>query len=141
MKVAVAPASPKTAAAAIRILLHHTHTNGEPTEVRAFYRDTKRAPVEFTSKPNFVARKATLDDPSTLDFSGIDVVLTVTPPGFNGAKDLVQHAEDVSRGVKEAIERAGSVKKLVLLSSVGAHLSEGVVSWLDTVHLSRHSNL
>jgi hypothetical protein len=127
MKVAVAPASPKTAAAAIRTLLHHTSTDGTPTEVRAFYRDTKRAPVEFTSKPNFVALKAVLDDPASLDFSGIDAVIAITPPGYDGAKDLVKHAEDVSHGVKEAIERAGCVKKLVLLSSGGAHLSEGVV--------------
>lgn len=127
MKVLVVPASTKTATAAIRSLLHETSPPEQPIEIKAVYRDPSKAPAEFTSQPNFEAVKGDISDASSLDFTGADAVLTLTPPVFDG-RDIVKNAETVSQNVKEAIERAPSVKRLVLLSSMGAHLSEGVVS-------------
>lgn len=128
MRIAVAPASPKTAAAAIRTLLHSNIKSASPVEIRAIYRDTKRAPLEFTQDTRFQALQGQLEDPSSVDFSGVDAVLTITPPALAPSISLTEHAERVSLGVKEAVERAGCVKKLVLVSSLGAHLEEGVVS-------------
>ena len=129
MKVLVIPASTKTATAAIRSLLkiHQTSPPDQPVEIKAVYRGTGKAPAEFTSQANFEAVKGDISDASSLDFAGADAVLTVTPPVFDG-RDMVKNAETVSKNVKGAIERASSVKRLVLLSSIGAHLSEGVVS-------------
>lgn len=134
MKVFVAPASTKTATAAIRSLLDETSISKEPIEIKAVYRDIKKAPADFTSKPNFEALKGDISDASSLDFTGADAVLTLTPPVFDG-RDIVKNAETVSHNVKSAIERAPTVKHLVLLSSIGAHLSEGVVSLAATCQL------
>lgn len=128
MRIAIVPASPKTAAAAIRTLLHGNTASGSIVEIRAFYRDTKRAPLEFTGDSRFRALKGELEDPNSLDLADIDAILTITPPAIAPSIGLAEDAERASRGVKEATERAGCVKKLVLLSSLGAHLSEGVVS-------------
>lgn len=125
MNIFVVPASTKTATAAIRSLLQQSSTN-EHLQVKALYRDTSKAPVEFTSHPNFEVLQGDIADASSLDFTGADAVLTLTPPIFDGS-DIVQFAESVSQNVKDAIERAGTVQRLVLLSSVYAHLSEGVV--------------
>lgn len=129
MKIFIAPASPKTAVAAIRTLLASTATAAHgPLEVIGVYRDTKRAPVEFTNDSRFRAIKGNLNDPSSLDFVGADAVLTITPPITAPELSLTEEAEKISRGVKEAVEKAGCVKKLVLISSIGAHLTEGIVS-------------
>lgn len=129
MKILVAPAGPKTATATIRSLLEQSDAANIPVDVKAIYRDLRKVPAEFTSQRNFKAVQGDVSNPLTLDFTGTDVVFAITPPAFDG-RDLVAHAEQVSQNVKDAIERAGTVKKLVLLSSMGAHLSEGIVSSL-----------
>ncbi|VUC35465.1 unnamed protein product [Clonostachys rosea] len=125
--ITIAPAGPKTAAATIRALLEQAAASGTSIEIRAYYRDTAKAPQEFLKSPSFKALKGDLEDPSSLDFSGSDVVWTTTPPTPDGdGRDTVAQAEQVSINVKNAVEAAGSVKKLVLLSSIGGHLAEGV---------------
>ncbi|PHH77597.1 hypothetical protein CDD80_424 [Ophiocordyceps camponoti-rufipedis] len=121
MRIAVAPASAKTAAAAIRRLL----AAPEPVEVRALYRNLGRVPTALSSNPRFRAVRADVSDPLSLDFAGCDAVLAVTPPVYDG-RDVVANAEAVSNNVKDAIARSGSVKRLVLLSSSGAQFSKGV---------------
>lgn len=123
MKVAVVPANTRTTSAAIRSLL----AQDTPVEITGWYRDTSKAPEEFTSRSNFKAVKGDVLDGASLDFAGYDVVLAVPPPFF-ADKDMVSITEKLSHNLKDALERAGTVKRLVLLSSIGAHLFEGVVS-------------
>ncbi|KAH7319608.1 hypothetical protein B0I35DRAFT_352071 [Stachybotrys elegans] len=121
MKIAVVPASTRTTSAVIRSLL----ALPTPVDIKAYYRDTSKAPEEFTSHSNFEAVKGDVMDDVSLDFSGCQVVVAVPPPFFFN-EDMEAVTEKVSVNVKTAIERASSVKRLVLLSSIGAHLYEGV---------------
>jgi hypothetical protein len=123
MLIAVAPASPKTAQAAIRALLDTNQT----AHVKGVYRDLSRVPAEFLAHPNFQAVKGDLDDATTLAFTGVDAVLAITPPRYDGS-DLFQWAKIVSENTKLAVQKSGSVKRLVLLSSMGAEHSSGTVS-------------
>lgn len=123
MRVTVAPASTRTGAAVIRSLL----AAPGPIEINALYRNLSKVPKEFADRANFHARQGDVSEPATLDFTGSDAVLAITPPAFDG-RDIVAHAETVSKNVKDAIEKSGSVQRLVLLSSAGAQFSTGVVS-------------
>ncbi|KAG5789987.1 hypothetical protein H9Q69_010951 [Fusarium xylarioides] len=130
MQVTIAPASNKTSTAAIRSLL----SQNPEIQVKGLYRDLKKVPDEFSSADNFTADQGDVGDVNTLDFSGSDAVLMVLPPAYDG-RDIIEHAQRISTNVKSAIERAGSVRKVVLLSSVGAEFSEGVGE-LKTNHIS-----
>lgn len=121
--IVVAPAGTRTAAAAIRALLDNP---AKPT-VRAVYRDLSKAPPEFTaSGTNFQAVQGDVADAASLDFSGAHAVLTITPPVYDG-RDILEHANMVSQNVKDATEKAGTVHRVVLLSSSGAQFNTGVV--------------
>ncbi|KAF5694525.1 nucleoside-diphosphate-sugar epimerase [Fusarium denticulatum] len=130
MQVTIAPASNKTSTAAIRSLL----SQNPGVQVKGLYRDLKKVPDEFSSAKNFTAIQGDVGDVNTLDFSGSDAVLMVLPPAYDG-RDIVEHAQTMSSNVKTAIEKAGGVRRLVLLSSVGAEFSEGVGE-LKTNHIS-----
>lgn len=56
-------------------------------------------------------------------FTGADAVFTMVPPKFD-APDNRQYYIDIAQVYAEAIRKSG-VKRVVQLSSVGAHLSEG----------------
>ncbi|KAL2167420.1 hypothetical protein VTG60DRAFT_1326 [Thermothelomyces hinnuleus] len=120
MHITVAPASPKTGQAAIRALLRDP---SNPT-VRGYYRDINRVPAEFKVNPRFEAVQGDVENAGTLEFSGTDAVLNITPPVYQDI-DSVAHAHLVSENVKAAVKRAGSVKRLVLLSSIGAQYDHG----------------
>ncbi|KAK4149280.1 hypothetical protein C8A00DRAFT_38129 [Chaetomidium leptoderma] len=120
MQVTVVPASPKTGQATIRTLLADP---SNPT-VKGYYRDLSKVPAEFTSNPRFEAVKGDVEDAGSLDFSGSDTVLNITPPLYE-EKDIIAHARLVSENVKAAVKKAASVKRLVLLSSVGAQYDHG----------------
>ncbi|KAK7433352.1 hypothetical protein QQZ08_000291 [Neonectria magnoliae] len=122
MQITVAPASTKTGAAVVRSLLSFDNPS---IEVKALYRDAQKAPNEFTAHENFTVIQADVSDASSLDFSDSNAVLTITPPVYDG-RNIVVHSELVSKNVRDAVERSGSVKRLVLLSSMGAEFSEGV---------------
>jgi hypothetical protein len=142
MKITIAPASTQTGAAVIRSLLTFSDRN---IEITALYRDLKKVPDEFTSHSHFNAMKADVGDASSLNFSDADAVLAITPPAFDD-RDMAKHAERVSNNVRNAVEKAGSVKRLVLLSSMGAEFDHGVVSivlfaiWSFRVTLSREKS-
>ncbi|KAK5996840.1 hypothetical protein PT974_02185 [Cladobotryum mycophilum] len=122
MRVTIAPASPKTGAATIRALL----ANAPPSlEIHALYRNAANAPAEFMSRANFRALQGDVTDPSTLDLTGSDAVLAITPPAYDSG-DPLKFAEIVSKNIKDAIERSATVKRLVLLSSGGAQFNHGV---------------
>lgn len=124
MRVAIAPAGTKTSAATIRWLLKNAAR--KETEVYAVYRDLAKVPAEFTSHASFHAVQGDVEDAASLDFAGCDSVLTCTPPSFDGS-DPIEKAALMAENVKSAVEKAG-VKRLMLLSSIGAEFSEGVVS-------------
>lgn len=123
MHITIVPAGPKTARATIQNLLDDP---SGPT-VRAVYRDPSKAPASFLAHPRFSASKGDVASSESLDFSGSDAVLVITPPRFDGY-DVGAHAREVSENTRRAVERAGSVKRVVLLSSMGAQYAEDVVS-------------
>jgi nucleoside-diphosphate-sugar epimerase len=127
MQVTVAPASTRTSTVAIRWLLSQNNS----IKVQGLYRDPNKIPEEFRSTERFTAVRGDVADAATLDFSGSDAVLMVLPPAYDG-RDIIAHAQTISNNVKKAIEESGTVKRLVLLSSVGAEFSEGVVSAMAT---------
>ncbi|KAK7214026.1 hypothetical protein V2G26_021204 [Clonostachys chloroleuca] len=125
MRIGVAPASTRTCTAAIRSLLEQSSNSGSSIEVRAWYRDLAKAPSEFLSHPKFEAVQGDVSDASSFAFEGCDVILTVPPPFFTH-EDMVALTENLSRNIKSAIEKSTTVKRLVMLSSMGAHLHDGV---------------
>jgi putative NADH-flavin reductase len=120
MRVTVVPASTKSGVATIRSLL------SKPVQVRGIYRDLSKIPATFSADANFSAIEGNASDEGALDLTGSDAVLAIIPPVFDG-RDPIEHAKKLSSNIKTAIEMAGNVKILVLLSSGGAEFSEGVV--------------
>ncbi|WP_293307414.1 NAD(P)H-binding protein [Pedobacter sp. UBA5917] len=59
----------------------------------------------------------------TETFTGADLVYLMVPPHF-GADDLKKHIKNVGQHYANAVKASG-VKKVVLLSSIGAHLEKG----------------
>lgn len=120
MRVTVVPASAKSGVATINSLL------SKPVQVRGVYRDLSKVPAAFSVAANFSAAEGNASDKGTLDLTGSDAILAIIPPVFDG-RDPIEHAAKISSNIKTAIELAGNVKRLVLLSSGGAEFSEGVV--------------
>src|ERR1044072_8783578 len=56
-------------------------------------------------------------------YKGADAIYTMVPPDFT-AVNYKQHMTEVSKSILQAIKNSG-VKRVVTLSSIGAHLSEG----------------
>lgn len=123
MRVTISTAGAQTCVSTIR---HLIKTAPEGTQVHGIYRDLAKVPKEFNDHPSFTATKGSVSDASSLDFTGSNVVLAITPPVI-GSGDPIKAAEEVAENVKKAIEAAGTVKRLVLLSSMGAECDEGVV--------------
>jgi len=59
----------------------------------------------------------------TSAFNGADAVYTMVPPNW-GVSDYIQYIKETGQNYLMAIEAAG-VKRVVNLSSIGAHLSQG----------------
>ncbi|KAL8367237.1 hypothetical protein RB599_010290 [Gaeumannomyces hyphopodioides] len=121
MHITVAPASTKAGRATIEALLADS---AGPT-VTGVYRNLSRVPAQFSPNPNFKAMQGDVQDGASLDFSGADAVLAITPPQFHES-DIVADARKMSENMKAAAQKAG-IKRLVLLSSVGAELEKGTV--------------
>ncbi|KAK3390693.1 hypothetical protein B0H63DRAFT_429337 [Podospora didyma] len=121
MQITIIPASPQTGKATIRALLNDP---AQPS-VRGIYRDLTRVPEDFRSNPRFEAVQGDAEDVVTLDVSGSDAVLAITPPKYDGS-DVVQLGKTIAENIKAAVQKAGSVKRLVYLSSVGAQYDHGV---------------
>ncbi|KAK4184803.1 hypothetical protein QBC35DRAFT_39104 [Podospora australis] len=117
--ITVVPASNRTGEATIRSLL----ADPSKPSVKGVYRNLSKVLAEFASNDRFEAVQGTVDDASTLDFSGSDAILNITPMTVDEV-DLFQHALTQSNNVKAAAQKAG-VKRLVLLSSVGAQYDSG----------------
>lgn len=120
MQITVVPASTKSGVATIKSLL------SKPVQIRGLYRDLSKVPASFSAKASFTAVEGDISNEGSIDLTRSDTILAIIPPIFDG-RDLVEHAERTSLNIKSAIERAGGIKRLVLLSSGGAEFSEGVV--------------
>ena len=74
---------------------------------------------------NAIAAIGSVEDANFLatTFTGVDVVYTMIPPNF-AAPDPIAYYEIVANSYAEAIKKSG-VKRVVNLSSWGAHLSNG----------------
>ncbi|KAH8427551.1 uncharacterized protein LDX57_005265 [Aspergillus melleus] len=127
MTITILPGSTQTAQAAIRAIL-----NDSPSaKVQAIYRNLSKVPDEFASNPRFRAVKGDIDDPSTIDLSGTDALFVVTPPRFDGA-DTFECARTTAENAKAAVRKVG-VKRVVYLSSIGAHCESGTVCTMLSV--------
>lgn len=120
--ISIVPASTQAGRETTRALLA---SEGDHT-IRGFYRDPSKAPAEYTTNPNFHAIKGDISSGEGLAFEGSDAVLYIAPPTYDGS-DEVEHATKTASNVKQAIESASSVKKLVLHSSMGAQNESGIV--------------
>lgn len=123
MQFTVLPAGSQTGMATIDFLLKgdHGHT------VVGVYRNVSKAPAKYTSHPNFKAIQGDMDNGSSLDFTGSDAVLTLAPPRFD-SEDIAKVSKSTSENIKAAIERSGTVKRLIFVSSLGAEVPTGTVS-------------
>lgn len=130
MRITIVPASNKTSIAAIRWLLPQNPL----FEVHGVYRDLEKVPDEFSSVQDFTAVQGDVADASTLNFNESDAVVMVLPPAYDG-RDIAAHSTLISNNVKNAIEKSNTVKRLVLLSSLGVEFAEGVVSMPMTARL------
>ncbi|KAK7937765.1 uncharacterized protein PG986_014633 [Apiospora aurea] len=118
--VTVLPASTQAGEATIRALL----SAEQKPSIRGIYRDTSKAPDEFTSNPRFDAAKGDIDLWSGLDFRGSDAVFYNPPPPFDG-RDPAVFAAQAANNVLAALKRVPSVKRLVVSSAMGSQHERG----------------
>ena len=114
---AVLGVSGNTGGATARALLEHG------AAVRAVVRDSSRG-ADWTARGAEVA-VADLADVSSLvrAFEGADSAFVLNPPAYT-MPDMFSRAELLAAGIAEAARRAG-LPRLVVLSSIGAHLASG----------------
>ncbi|KEY71185.1 hypothetical protein S7711_02297 [Stachybotrys chartarum IBT 7711] len=113
--ITIVPASTKAGREAIRALLK-SNTN---TKIRGIYRDTTKAPADFSSDVNFEAVKGDVATGAGLDFSSSDAVFYIPPATYYG-QDQGEWARQSSGNVKTALEKAPSVQRLLILSALGS---------------------
>ncbi|WYZ39902.1 hypothetical protein EsH8_IV_000243 [Colletotrichum jinshuiense] len=131
LTLTIVPASTKAGAETIRALLREESN----PKLQAVYRDPTKAPAEFRSNPNFTAVQGDVSTGAGLDFNGSDAVFYVPPPPYLAEDaDVAQFATTAANHVKEALEKT-SVKRLVLLSSMGAQ-HERDIGILKVNHIS-----
>jgi putative NADH-flavin reductase len=131
LRFTVVPASTGAGRATIRSLL----SSKIPLTVHGIYRDVSKSPAEFTSYPNFTASTGDVSSGEGLDVSGSDAVLYVPPPPVSGT-DLDEFSNRTAHHVKEALAEA-SVKRLVLISSMGSQYDREIVRSLHVLVKSR----
>lgn len=108
MRITIVPAGPKTSAATIRALLKKPSSSGG-IEVYGVYRSLSKVPAEFKSHENFHAISGDVEDASSLDLSGADVVMTSTPPFFDGPEPFTR-SEKASKNVKTPLKKPAELK-------------------------------
>ena len=121
VRITVVPASTNAGKETIRALLNCQ----EKPLVHGIYRDTSKALSEFTENPNFEASQGDVASGTGLDFSNSNAVLYIPPPTYDGT-DQTEFAVKTANNVKNAL-KAGSVKKLLIHSAMGAQHDHGIV--------------
>ncbi|KAH8763290.1 hypothetical protein F5883DRAFT_677197 [Diaporthe sp. PMI_573] len=114
------PVARSTALHAIQRLLQEPSSQS----VTGVYRSLAKVPAEFKTHPNFQAVQGDLTDGATLDFRGSDAIITLTPPKLDGS-DYITFGEVVSQKVRDAVQRSGTVKRVVYVSSMGVQYLHG----------------
>ncbi|KAL2129779.1 hypothetical protein VTI74DRAFT_7313 [Chaetomium olivicolor] len=120
LHITVIPASTKAGRETIRQLLA---SESRPI-VHGIYRDPSKAPSDFTQYANFKATKGDVGTGDGLDFRSSNAVFYIPPPTYDGT-DQGEWATLTATNVKNALQNAPSIKKLVLFSSVGAQHDHG----------------
>lgn len=121
--ITVLPASTAAGRETIRTLL----ASPEKPSVRGIYRDPSKAPAEFTGNPRFETVKGDVGSGTGLDFTGSSAILYVPPPTYDGTP-TEKWATSTANHVKSAIEKAGSVKKVVVHSALASQYDHGIVN-------------
>lgn len=121
-RITVIPASTKAGKETIRALLNDV----SKPHVHGIYRDTAKAPTEFTYHPNFTASQGDVTSGAGLDFGGSDAVFYVPPPTYDGT-DQTEFAKTTANNVRKALQEGG-VRRLVLHSTMGGQHDHGIVS-------------
>ncbi|KAK3307191.1 uncharacterized protein B0T15DRAFT_492683 [Chaetomium strumarium] len=106
LPIVVVPASTKAGRETIRQLLE---AESKPI-VCGIYRDTSRAPSDFTQNPNFEASKGDVGTGAGLDYSSADTVFYIPPPTYDGT-DQGEWATRCANNAKRAIRDASSVSR------------------------------
>ncbi|VUC31427.1 unnamed protein product [Clonostachys rosea] len=121
LHITVFPASTQSGKETIRALLE---SDRKPA-VRAIYRNPAKAPAEFKKHPNFEATQGDVATGEGLNFSSSQAILYIPPVTYDGT-DQGQFATQTAQNVKEAIQRASNLKKLILHSAMGAQHYHGI---------------
>jgi uncharacterized protein YbjT (DUF2867 family) len=121
LTITIFPASTQAARYTISSLL----SLPSPPEIRAIYRDTSKAPAAFTGNDHLTVIKGDVSTGEGLDFTGSDAVFYIPPPTYDGTDSAV-FAQRAAENVKTAVQKASSVKRLVLLSAMGAQHDSGI---------------
>ncbi|KAK0669298.1 hypothetical protein QBC41DRAFT_275155 [Cercophora samala] len=118
--ITIIPASCKTSLATIRALLSFPDPSIKLTGI---YRDLSKVPHDLLSHPQFTPLQGDIDDPS-LELPPTDLLFHTTPNTYTDA-DVFDHAKRQTENVKAAILKSATVKKVVLMSTMGAQYSSG----------------
>ncbi len=121
LNITVLPASTQAGRETIRALL----ANKDPPNIQAIYRDTSKAPSDFTSHDNFKAVKGDVSADTGLDFSDSDAVFYIPPPTYDGT-DSTEHGTNMANNIKAALQKSSKVKRLLILSAMGAQHDKGI---------------
>ncbi|KAF5025012.1 hypothetical protein F66182_2963 [Fusarium sp. NRRL 66182] len=119
--ITVLPATTKAGRETIRSLLE---AESKPI-VRGVYRNTSKVPDEFAKNSNFEAVQGDVGSGDSLDFSRSDAVFYIPPPIYDGT-DEGDWATRTATNVKSALGNAPSVKRLLILSAIGAQNENGI---------------
>ncbi|KAF4553759.1 putative NAD(P)H-binding protein 3 [Elsinoe fawcettii] len=122
LRIAIVPASTQAGSEAIRSLL----SSGKDVQIKGIYRNTTKAPEDFTSNPNYQAVQGGISDNLTLDFSNTDAVFYIPPVTYDGS-DTATFAQNAADRVKAALSKA-NVQRLLIFSAVGSqHENIGIL--------------
>ncbi|KAF4964379.1 hypothetical protein FSARC_7678 [Fusarium sarcochroum] len=119
--IIVLPASTKAGRETIRTLLE---SESKPS-VRGVYRDPSKAPAEFVKNSNFEAVKGDVGNGKSLDFTGSNAVFYIPPPIYDGTHHQ-EWATRTANNVKNALQNAPTVKRLLILSAIGSQNQSGI---------------
>jgi hypothetical protein len=129
LRITVVPASTRAGKETIKALL----ADDKKPFINVVYRDVSKAPAEFANHPQFTAVEGDVTKGSGLDFTNSDAVFYIPPPTYDGT-DSAEFATSNANNIKAALERAPSVKRLLIFSAIGAQYDKGIVSPLPTTY-------
>lgn len=122
-RIVILPASTKAGRETIRVLLQ---SESKPF-VRAVYRNPAKAPAEFLQNPNFEAVQGDVSSGSGLDFAGFNTLFYIPPPTYEPGADQSEFATRAATNIKDAINKAGTVSRLLIFSAVGSQYDRDIV--------------